>query len=306
MQWDTSIASTADQSNVLWSHDLFEAYAIDLPIWGIAAAPLIHNDLVILQIGGTPDACVIALDRMSGEERWRALSDKASYAAPVVTQQAGHPVLIVWTGDSVAGLDPVTGTVYWRHPFPPKEMVIGVATPVVKHNRVLVTSFFDGALFLELATDRLAVSKVWHRIGQNEHNTDGIHSTISTPLWLGDHIYGIDSYGMLRCLRADTGDRVWADSTAVRKARWSTAHLTPQGDRVWILNEEGELLLTTLDPHGFEVLSRANVIEPTRDQLNRRGGVTWSHPAFAGGHIYLRKPPRQGASDQSLTKMKRS
>ena len=179
-------------------------------------------------------------------------------------------------------------------------MVIGVATPVVRNNHVLVTSFFDGALLLELATDRLTVSKVWHRVGENEHNTDGIHSTISTPLWLGDHIYGIDSYGMLRCLRADTGDRVWADSTAVRAARWSTAHLIPQSDpqgdppcgphggRIWILNEEGELILSKLSPQGFEVLSRASVIEPTRDQLNRRGGVTWSHPAFAGGHIYLR------------------
>ena len=101
---------------------------------------------------------------------------------------------------------------------------------------------------------------------------DGIHSTISTPLWLGDHIYGIDSYGMLRCLRADTGDRVWADSTAVRLARWSTAHLIPQRgtDRIWILNEEGELLLARLSPQGFEVISRTHIIEPTTDQLNRR------------------------------------
>lgn len=280
----------AAKGNILWSNDLFESYSIDLPIWGIAASPLIYDDLIILQIGGTPDACIIALDRATGQERWRALSDKASYAAPILTQQAGKTVLIVWTGDSVAGLNPTTGALHWQHPHPPKRMIIGVATPVAIDNHVLVTSFYDGALLLELATDRLAISKVWHRVGENERDTDGIHSTISTPLWLGDHIYGIDSYGMLRCLRADTGDRVWADRTAVRLARWSTAHLIPQRgtDRIWILNEEGELLLARLSPQGFEVISRTHIIEPTTDQLNRRGGVTWSHPAFSNGHIYLR------------------
>lgn len=81
----------AAEGRVLWSRNLFDAYSIDLPIWGIAAAPLIYDDLVILQIGGTPDACVLALDRATGQERWRALSDKASYAAPILTQQADTP-----------------------------------------------------------------------------------------------------------------------------------------------------------------------------------------------------------------------
>src|SRR5690606_30356409 len=46
---------------LLWKKDLNEIYKIRMPIWGIAAAPLIYGDLVILHIGGE-DACVVALD----------------------------------------------------------------------------------------------------------------------------------------------------------------------------------------------------------------------------------------------------
>ena len=64
--------------------------------------------------------------------------------------------------------------------------------------------------------------------------------------------------------------------------------MTPQGNKVWIFNERGELLLTSLSPTGVTIHGRSQLIEPTRDQLNQRGGVTWSHPAFAQRHIFVR------------------
>ena len=57
------------------------------------------------------------------------------------------------------------------------------------------------------------------------------------------------------------------------------------------------MILAKLSPKGFEVLSRSFLIEPTRDQLNRRGGVTWSHPAFANGHVFIRNDRRLIAVD---------
>ena len=62
---------------------------------------------------------------------------------------------------------------------------------------------------------------------------------ISTPYMEGDYVYGIDSYGELRCLDARTGDRIWEDLTAVPKARWSTIHMVRNGGRVWMFNERG-------------------------------------------------------------------
>ena len=39
--------------------------------------------------------------------------------------------MVCWTGDSVAGLDATSGEVYWRHPLKPRNMPIGIATPVM-------------------------------------------------------------------------------------------------------------------------------------------------------------------------------
>jgi outer membrane protein assembly factor BamB len=281
----------AANGRLLWNVDLGRKYDIQMPIWGITAAPLIADDLVILHIGGR-GACVVALDKLDGSERWRALGDRGQYSAPILVEQAGQRVVIVWTGDSVSGLAPANGKVLWRYVWKPKNMPIGVATPVVHGDRVFFTSFYDGSLMLRLAQDRPAVEKVWQRVGANENppNTDALQSIIATPVFDGTHIYGVDSYGELRCLDAATGDRVWEDLTAVPQDRWSTIHFVKNGDNHWLFNEKGQLIIARLTPQGYDEISRAKLIEPTTDQLRRRGGVgvCWAHPAFANKHIFQR------------------
>ena len=278
----------AADGEVVWKRDLNTEYNIRMPTWGIASAPIIHNDLVIVQIGGSPGACIVALDRNTGEERWKALDDRASYAAPILINQAEKQVLVCWTGDNVAGLNPQTGGLYWKHPFAPDKGVISIATPVFHRDRLFVSNFFEGSLMLKVHPDRLEVEKIWRRKGADEKHTDSLHSIISTPILSGDYIYGVDSYGELRCLDANTGDRIWEDVTAVPRARWGTIHFVRNGDRVWMFNERGELLITELSPEGLDIISRAKLIDPTRDQLNSRGGVCWAHPAFAYKHVFAR------------------
>jgi outer membrane protein assembly factor BamB len=277
---------------VLWKKDLNAEYTIDesgrMPIWGIAAAPLVYDDLLILHIGGADGASVVALDKESGDEVWRALNDRAQYSAPIVIRQAGRDVLVVWTGDSVAGLAPEDGKVYWRFPFAPKKMPIGIATPIVSGDRLFVTSFYDGSLMLRLKQDEPAVEKLWQRCGASERDTDALQSIISTPIFQGDYLYGCDSYGELRCLEAATGDRVWEDKTATPPNRWSNLHFVKHGEEVWMFNEAGELLITRLSPSGFQEIDRAKLIDPTTEQLRRRDGVTWAHPAFAGRCVFIR------------------
>ncbi len=273
---------------VLWKKNLNYDYNIRMPVWGISGSPVIEKDLVIVQIGGTPEACIVGLDRRTGEERWTALADRASYSSPIVIDQADKRVLVCWTGDNVVGLNPQDGQQYWKYPFPPSRMVIGIATPVFYNHQLLISDFFEGTLLLNVEPDRLAVQKIWHRKGADEINTDCLHSIISTPIYIGDHIYGVDSYGEVRCIEASSGDRIWEDLTIVPKARWSTAHFVKNRDKVWIFNERGELLLCTLSPQGAEVIDRMQLIQPTKDQLNRRGGVCWSHPAFAYKCVFVR------------------
>jgi hypothetical protein len=289
----------AAKGKFMWSKDLDAEYRIRMPEWAIAGAPLVEDGLVIVQIGGRDGACLIAFDKVTGKERWRALEDPTSYSAPIVIEQAGKRVLVCWTGARVVGLDPTTGKLYWEHPFKVSRMVIGIATPVFQDGYLFVSSFYDGSLLLKVDPDTLTAEKVWRRKGPSERKTDSLHCCISTPLIQGDYIYGVDSYGELRCLELQTGDRVWESLDAVPKARWSNIHMVRHKDKVWMFNERGELIISRLSEAGFHEISRAKLIAPTRGQLGQRGGVCWSHPAFASRHVYARNDEELLCADLS-------
>ena len=127
---------------VFWKRDINADYQVRMPIWGIAAAPLIYEETVILHIGGADGASVIALDKTTGQEHWRALEDSVSYSAPILIQQAGQTVLVCWTGDHVTGLNPADGSVHWKIEMKPTRMVINIATPVHLGNRLFMTCFY--------------------------------------------------------------------------------------------------------------------------------------------------------------------
>lgn len=277
----------AKTGELLWKHDCLTEYQIRMPIWGIAASPLVEGDLVIVQIGGT-GACVVAFDKRTGREVWRALDDRASYSAPIMMEQAGRRVLVCWTGDNVVGMDPATGSVFWKHPFRPNRMVISISTPVVDDERLFVTSFYDGSLMLRVPRDTLTAELAWRRQGKDERNTDALHSIIATPYLADGFVYGVDSYGELRCLNGQTGDRIWESQEPTPKARWSNIHMVRNGDRMFMFNERGELIIARLSPEGYEEIDRTKLIEPTTEQLRQRGGVCWAHPAYANRHVFIR------------------
>jgi len=287
----------AAKGNVLWSKDLDAEYKIKMPLWGIAAAPFVHNGLVIVQIGGSDNACLVAFDKTDGTEKWRALNDPASYSTPIVIEQAGRSVLVCWTGRTVVGINPKTGKLYWQHPYAQPRMSQNIADPVFHKNYLFVSSFFDGSLMLKVNPDRFSVEKLWQRKGRSERDTDSLHCCISTPVLQGDYIYGVDSYGELRCLDLHTGDRIWESLDAIPKNRWANIHMVQNEDNIWMFNESGELIICKLSPKGFHEISRAKLIKPTKGQLNR--GVCWSHPAFAYRHVYIRNDEELVCADLS-------
>lgn len=302
----------AETGDILWQRDLAEDYDIDMPAWGIAGSPLVYGDLVIQQVAGSDGSCMVAFDRLKGTEVWKALDERAGYASPIIIQQAGKDVVVCWTGESLSGLDPATGGVFWSHEMPPIKMPIGAATPVYDGERLFVSSFYDGSLMVTAPADKLASQLIWRARGDDEQHTGaksvktgsgtlegetyGIHSMIGTPIVVGDYIYAVDSYGEFRCLEAATGRRIWEDKTAVRPGRWSTIHMIRNGENVWMFNERGELMIAKLSPEGLNILARTKILKPTREQLNQRGGVCWSHPAYAEKSIFAR-------SDDKLIKI---
>jgi outer membrane protein assembly factor BamB len=278
----------AQTGEVLWYVDGEKEYNISFPTWGLSSSPLIENDLLIVQLGGTPSACLVAFNKTTGEEAWTALSDEASYSSPIVIDQAGKRVLVCWTGDNLAGLNPETGNVYWKIPYERKKGVINIAMPVISWPYIFLSSFWDGSMLVQMNEKSLGASLVWKRTGESERNTDALHSIMSTPLIRDDYIYGLDSYGELRCLDLLTGDRIWTDKTLVPFGRWANAHFVTQNEKIWAFNEKGELVLGRFSPEGFSDLGRVELVKPVRVSPNPRGGINWAHPAFAGRKIYAR------------------
>jgi outer membrane protein assembly factor BamB len=132
---------------------------------------------------------------------------------------------------------------------------------------------------------------LWRGKSHSETDTDGLHALITTPVIVGDYIYGICSYGQLRCLNARTGERVWESLELTQeKARWASGFIVRHGDDFFINTDRGDLIIAALSPKGYQEISRTKLIKPTSNPGNRReiGAVNWSHPAYANRHIIAR------------------
>lgn len=275
----------------LWRRDLREDYNLDIPVWGLSSSPIVVGPLAIFQIGGPGGACVVGLDAATGSERWRSIDDLASYTSPILIRQAERDVLICSTANRVAGLDPASGAVLWDLENKRVRLIDNVPTPVhdPADGRILLTSFYNGTRMLRANPSALEVESLWERRGSSERRTDALHPMIATPLLRGNHIFGVDSYGELRCLDAANGDRLWEDQSAVPHGRWSTLFFVQNGERTWIFSEEGFLIIAELSPSGYREISRTRIIEPTTPLAQRPSGlVCWVHPAFANRSVYIR------------------
>lgn len=280
---------------LIWQKDYVKDYGLQPPVWGITSAPLVDGTRLIAIVGGQGEAKVIAFDKRTGKEVWKALPTDTrgpGYGQPVLIKAGGAQQLIVWHPSAVSSLDPATGKVNWEQAWNQKDSGMTVATPVQQGSRLFLTSFYVGPMMIRLDSAKPVAALDWKGTSESEINTDGLHSLISTPVIDGDHIYGVCSYGQFRCLDARTGKRVWETLDVTKeKARWATAFLVRNGDRYFINNDRGELIIAKLSPEGYKEISRTALIKPTSTAgIGRRelGAVNWSHPAYAGGAIYAR------------------
>jgi outer membrane protein assembly factor BamB len=277
---------------VLWKTDYVKDYGTQVPTWGITSAPLVDGERLICLVGGQRAAKVVAFDRITGKEIWRALASNSElgYCQPVIIANGKLRQLIIWHTPAVTSLDPATGRVYWEQPFK-ISMGMTVATPVWSGPRLLVSAFYNGSMMLALDDREPRASMVWQGKSNSEINTDGLHALVTTPAIVCDYVYGICSYGQLRCLNARTGERIWESQEATgEKARWASGFLVRQGDRFFINNDRGQLIIARLAPDGYHEISRTQLLKPTSNPGNRRamGAVNWSHPAYANRHIVAR------------------
>ena len=276
----------ANTGKLLWKEKLNRDGA-PTPMWGFSSSPLIEGDALIC-IGAGKAA--IAFNKDTGKILWTALPTKEpGYSSPIVIESGGVRQLIIFYPEAVASLNPQTGSAYWTEPFISR-MALSVATPRHEGDLLFATAFYDGSLMLKLDPTRPAATRLWRKMGKNESHEDVMHAILCTPFLRDGYIYGVSAYGQLRCLKAQTGEKVWetfaATSGDAGPVRWSNAFIVANGNRFFLANEHGDVIIANLTPAGYQELSRAHLIEPTNKDPGRL--VVWSHPAFANRSVYLR------------------
>ena len=289
----------AATGRLLWSKDFKTDYAAPTPIWGFCGHPLVEGDLLVCLVGG-PGSVAVAFDRVTGAERWKALTaSESGYCPPTMIESAGVRQLVIWDADNLNALDPATGRVLWSQPLKPMYGMSIMAPQVADTPRGQVL-FASGigriAALYALAADAPAARLLWR--GEPK---SAVFCANATPFIAGDTLYGCDcDTGMLTAVALDDGRRLWETleptTGGERRSKHGTAFLVRQAEgvagdpagttRTWIFSETGDLILARLSPEKYEELGRTRLLDPTNECFGRE--VVWSHPAFANGCILVR------------------
>lgn len=271
------VCMTTDGKKV-WQANLFKDtgaknHAGETYYWGVSMSPLVEGDLVIVQPGGTDKNSVAAYQKDTGKLVWTAASDPMGYASPVTLTIAGKKQLIVPTGQSVLGLDPVKGDVLWRHAFG-NQFNATAASPVWADNVLFVSAAYGaGSAALEILPpdkdkETWTVREKWRQ--------KKMQTLMATSMIIDGHIYGFSgdlSAFMLRCVSLADGEIKWEERMPSRQGLLALdGHLLCVGER-------GDVQLIEAQPRSFVVKGELPKLLAYK---------TWSAPAFADGRLYLR------------------
>jgi outer membrane protein assembly factor BamB len=283
----------ADTGKPVWTKNLVQEYKVaSTPVWGYAAHLLIEGDLLYSLVGGEGSA-VVAFDKKTGKEVWKALTDEEiCYSPPMIFEAGGKRQLLIWHSTSINGLDPATGKSYWTIPYPangrPNRPAVNIATLRREGQLLFLSSTYHGPMMLKLAMDKPDATVLWRKEPRKPTEPGSLSTLMPSPLFKEGHVYGVSFDGALMCLEAETGKELWQTYALMdgEATDCGTAFLVPQGDRYVIFTEKGDLILGTMTPKGYKQISRAHVIEPA--ETARRRKVVWSHPAFAHRSVFVR------------------
>lgn len=75
--------------SAIWKKKLADEYQMKVPLWGFAGHPLVDGDRLICLVGGA-GSVVVAFNKDTGAEMWKALSAKEpGYAPPMIYEFGG-------------------------------------------------------------------------------------------------------------------------------------------------------------------------------------------------------------------------
>jgi len=262
---DLSVLDAAT-GKVHWTANVLSKFKGSNIQWGLSESPLVLDDRILVNAGGT----VVALRKTDGSAIWNARTgDDAGYSSSVTQKIGNITQAIFFTSSRVVGVDVNSGRQLWNYTRVANG-VANIATPVVRGNRVFVSSDYGtGSALLELspadAKQAVSVREVYFTRAMKNHH--------ATSVLVGDHLYGFDSM-ILTALTFDTGQVAWQHRSVGKGS------LIFADERLYLVGEDGTIGLAEASP--------ARYVEHGRFAIRPGRWPIWSHPVVSGGKLFLR------------------
>ena len=269
-------AIDAADGRTIWRTDILDDAGASNLQWGMAAAPLVVDDTVVVLPGGGSGRSVVAYDRHDGTVRWTSLDDTASYSSPMLVTLAGTRQILAFTADRLVGLSPDRGELLWEFPWKTQYGVNASQPLLLGGDRVFIsTGYGTGAASIHVSRDTsgaYSVRELWrtHRM-KNQFTSSLLHD---------GYIYGLDE-AILACIDAETGDIKW------KGGRYGYGQVMLVDGHLIVLTERGELALVRATPEAHVELALFPAID----------GKSWNHPAMVGGFLLIRNISEMAAFD---------
>jgi outer membrane protein assembly factor BamB len=265
---------------VLWRTNILQDAGASNLQWGMAAAPLVVDNAVVVLPGGAAGQSVLAYDRTSGNRLWTALPDQAAYASPMLVTLGGVRQILVFSAQRLVGLSVDGGRVLWEHAWPGPNGINAAQPMLIGTDRLYLSSGYGmGAAVIQIAggPETFSVREVWRNTRmKNRFASAVLHEGV---------IYGLDE-SILAAVDAATGEQKW------KGGRYGYGQLLLADGHLIVLTEDGELALVRATPERHDELARFSVLN----------GKTWNPPAMAGGFLLVRNLAEMAAFDLRLTR----
>ncbi|MEE2638298.1 MAG: PQQ-binding-like beta-propeller repeat protein [Acidobacteriota bacterium] len=258
-------AVDAEDGTLLWRKP---AQPVE-PLYATALSPVADRGHVIFHLGGHDAGTLTAFDAEDGHEVWSWTGDGPAYASPMVTELEGVRQIVTVTQERVVGVNADTGELLWERPFVSRSTNNSI-TPIVTDGEIIVTGHNLGVTRFH---PRLT-NGTWST--ETRWETDEVSMFMSNPVLVDETLYGLSHLraGQFFAIDVASGATLWR--TEGREATNSAVVMAD--DLLFLLNDDGDLVVSRTDRSGFTQLARYEVSE----------SATWAQPAITGNRIFVK------------------
>jgi outer membrane protein assembly factor BamB len=258
------------KGNPAWKKDLGTIIKAGL---GPGTSPVLYKNLIILQCDqemGT-GSHIIALDKKTGDEVWRAdRTTRRSWATPLIVNTGSRDELIASGAEMVISYDPATGKELWRangtqsHPIP---------SPVATKGLVFLSAGSQAKVVMAMKPGGSGNLKDSKDLLMWRYNKGAAY--VPSPIAIGDYLYLLSDAGLMTCIDAVTGERKYEGGRVPVPATFFASPVAFE-DKILLTSEDGDSFVIEAGPV-HKVL-----------QTNTVGEPVYASPAIANGTIYIR------------------